>query len=405
MNVNKIREDFPVLKREINGKPIIYFDNACQTLKPLQVINAMNQYYYEFSACGGRSAHRLGVEVTMRCDEAREKVQRFLNASSPREIVFTKNSTESINTVARGLELKEGDIVITTDKEHNSNFVPWQVLKREKGILHLIVKSNDDGTFNIESFEESMSKRVKLVSMSHTSNLDGVTIPAEDVIKIAHDYNALVMLDGAQSAPHRRVDVKRMDVDFFALSVHKMCGPTGMGILYSKEEWLEQLKPLTTGGGAVEMVEYEKVKFLKAPEKFEAGLQNYAGIIGTGSAIDYLEKIGMDNIERHEIKLNRIITKEMESIQRVKLLGPKEPMLRGGNISFNVDGMNAHDVAMLFDGLSNVMLRSGMQCVHAWFDAHNIKGSVRASVYIYNTEEECKIFIDTLKKIAENFSQ
>ncbi len=401
LDIQKIREDFPVLRREINGKPIIYLDNACMTLKPKQVIEAMNSYYYEHPACGGRSVHRLGTEVTIKCDAAREKIKKFLNADGSEEIIFTKNTTEALNIVARGYRFNKGDVVLTTDREHNSNLTPWHLLKNMKGIKHEIVISNDDNTFNTEAFQEQMSNDVKLVSMVHTSNLEGYTIPAHEIVKIAHDHGALVMLDGSQSAAHRQVDVKELDVDFFAFSIHKMCGPTGMGVLYGKYDLLKELSPFIVGGDTVYETTYENSKFLDPPKRFEAGLQNFAGIIGSGAAVDYLSNIGMENVQNHETKLNRIMTSKLENILKVHILGPKEPEKKGGVMSFWVDDMDVHDIAMILDEVANIMLRSGMHCAHSWFKAKGINGSARASAYLYNTEEEAKIFGETLEDVVE----
>lgn len=393
-----LRFDFPILQKRIAGKPIIYFDNACMTLKPTPVIAAMDDYYENFPACVGRSAHKLGKLATERYAKAREKVAKLIGAK-PEEVVFTRNTTEGINLIANCFNLKSGDVVLTTDKEHNSNLLPWQQLK-EKGVVHRICFSKPDGTFDLESFKKNLDGTVKLVSMVHTSNLDGTTIPVEQIIKLAHANGSLVLLDAAQSVPHKKIDVKKMDVDFLAFSGHKMCGPTGVGVLYGKFELLKQLKPFMVGGDTVKTTTYTSAEFLLPPEKFEAGLQNYAGAIGLGTAAEYLQKIGLENIEKHEIELNKFITEEISKIPGVKILGPQNPELRGGIISFVVEGMDMHYIAQLLDNLENIAVRSGQHCVHSWFNANKVPGSVRASLYFYNTKEEAKIFIDTLKKIC-----
>src|SRR3990172_2411317 len=326
MDLEKIRLDFPALAKKWNGKQLIYFDNACMTLKPGQVIDAMDRYYSDYPVCGGRSLYRMAKQVDEKVAESREKIQKFLGAARPEEIIFTRNTTEGLNLVANCLEFKKGDIVLTTDREHNSNLIPWQVQSNKKGIKHIVVYSNQDNTFNIEDFKEILSKNknVRLVSMVHTSNLDGYTLPAKDIIKIAHDNNVLVMLDGAQSAPHRPVDVRALDVDFFALSVHKMLGPSGMGVLFGKHHLLEELSPFIVGGDTVSDTTYEGAKFLPPPEKFEAGLQNYAGIIGSGAAVDYLKNVGLSNIEKYEEKINRIITDGIKNIPGLKIIGPQD---------------------------------------------------------------------------------
>jgi cysteine desulfurase/selenocysteine lyase len=409
MDIQKIRRDFPALSKKWNDKYPIYFDNACMTLKPIQVINAMDEYYNEYPVCGGRSIHKMAKKVDEKVTQAREKFQRFLVASCPEEIVFTRNTTEGLNLVANSLDFKKGDIVLTTDREHNSNLVPWQVQAQKRGIKHKIVYSNADNTFDLPAFEEIFykNKNVRLVSMVHTANLDGYTIPAKEIIKIAHDHGALVMLDGAQSAPHKSVDVKALDADFFVLSVHKMAGPTGMGVLYGKHHLLEEIAPFIVGGDTVSDTTYDGAKYLPPPEKFEAGLQNYAGIIGSGEAVDYISSVGLSNIEEHEKRINTIITKGIKDLSGLKIIGPQEPSKRGGIISFTVElpkGGDAHDIALVLDETENIEVRSGAFCVHSWFNYRKCEAAVRASLYMYNTEDEAKKFIDTLGKTIGLFN-
>ncbi|MGQ9583267.1 MAG: aminotransferase class V-fold PLP-dependent enzyme [Thermoplasmatota archaeon] len=404
MDLARIRSDFPVLQREVGGKPIIYLDNACMTLKPRQVVEAMADYYNRLSACGGRSVHKLATEVTVKFEEGRERMRRFLNANEHREIVFTRNTTEGINLVSRSLDLKRGDIVVTTDREHNSNLVPWLRLRDEKGVRHVVVGSREDGTFDMEALEARMSRRVRLVAMAHTSNLDGYTIPAGDVIRVAHDHGALVLLDGAQSAPHREVDVRKLDVDFYAFSVHKMLGPTGTGVLYGKYELLERLRPFIVGGDTVERTSYEDYRMLKPPAKFEAGLQDYAGVIGAAAAAEYLMSLGRDRVHEHEVRLNTVLTRGLREIPGASIIGPADPALRGGITSFNIEGIEPHDIAMILDEVANIMIRSGQHCVHSWFHARKLKGSARASLYLYNTEEEVRAFLDVLGRVARDLS-
>jgi len=409
MDIQKIRLDFPALSKKWNGKYPIYFDNACMTLKPVQVIDAMNEYYSEYPVCGGRSIHKMAKKVDEKVTEAREKFQKFLGASCPEEIIFTRNTTEGVNLVANTIDFKKGDVVFTTDREHNSNLVPWQVQAHKKGIRHIIVYSNPDNTFDIQGFEELMNehKNVRLVSMVHSANLDGYTIPAKEIIRIAHDHGALVMLDGAQSAPHKSINVKELDVDFFALSVHKMAGPSGMGVLYGKHHLLEEMAPFIVGGDTVSDTTYEGAKFLPPPEKFEAGLQNYAGIIGSGAAVDYIKNIGISNIEEHEKRLNIIITQGIKDMPGLEIIGPADANQRGGIISFTVDlpkGGDAHDIALVLDETENIEVRSGAFCVHSWFNYRKCDAAVRASLYMYNTEDEARKFIDTLGKTIGLFN-
>lgn len=403
MDVQKIRHDFPILQEGFEEQKIVYLDSACVSLRPKQVIEEINGYYNEYPGCAGRSVHKIATKVTMAVEEARIKVQKMIFAKEHNEIIFVRNTTEGLNLVAHGLTLKPGDRVIITDREHNSNLVPWLLLEKEKGIKLDVVPSNPDNSFNLETFENMLDSDVKLVSMVHTSNLDGYTIPAAEIIKLTHEQGALVMLDGAQSAPHKPIDVQQLDVDFFAFSLHKMLGPSGIGVLYGKQQNLEELKPFIVGGSTVQNSTYKSIKFLAPPEKFEAGLQNYAGIIGAGAAVDYLLNIGLSEIEQHDIKLNRIITESLSNYNEISLIGPKAPSLRGCSFSFNIKGVDCHDVAMILDEVGSIMIRSGMHCVHSWFNQHNINGSARASVYLYNTEDEVKFFCEKIIETIENF--
>jgi len=374
------------------------------SLRPVQVIDAVNDYYRNFPACAGRSSHKLGRQVTEEVGKAREVIKKFFNAKSSKEVVFTKNTTEAVNLVANSFDLKKGDVVVTSDREHNSNLMPWQILKQTKGIVHEIVKSNPDNTFNIDNFREIIvnnKNKIKLVSVVHTSNLDGYTLPAKEIIKISHDNSALVMLDAAQSAPHKDIDVRKLDADFLACSGHKMLGPSGIGALYAKHHLLEKMSPFMVGGDTVINTTYDSFQLEEPPEKFEAGLQHYAGIIGFGAAAKYLMKIGRKNIGKHEIKLNKIVTNDFNDVKNIEIIGPKDPELRSGIVSFNIKNIDPHEVAGMLDASANIMVRSGMHCVHSWFNAHDIKGSARASFYLYNTKEEAKLLVEEIKKIVK----
>jgi len=402
MNIDKIREDFPALNQKLSGKPVVYFDNACMTLRPKQVIEAMTEYYEKYPGCAGRSMHKFGNMVTEKYNQSRQIIAKSIGAKE-NEILFTRNTTEGLNLVANSIKLEKNDTVILSDREHNSNLLPWQLLSNRKGIKYMTVKSNNDNTFNLETFKNNIedNKNVKLVSIVHTSNLDGYTLPAKDIIKIAHDAGALVMLDCAQSIPHKEVNVKKLDCDFLAFSGHKMLGPTGIGCLYGKYELLEKLDPFIVGGETVERTTYNTHIFMKPPEKFEGGLQNYAGAIGLGAAMKYLDNIGKSNIEKHENELNKIITKGLEDVN-AEIIGPGVEQ-RGGISSFNLKGMKHHDVAIMLDEMANVMIRSGQHCVHSWFDSRKIEGSARASLYLYNTKEECNVFLENIQKISKMF--
>ncbi|MEM4240379.1 MAG: cysteine desulfurase [Candidatus Woesearchaeota archaeon] len=386
MNVEKIRKDFTCLEQK--PKPV-YFDNACQSLRPKIVIEKMQEYYDKYPACAGRSWHDWGQKVTEEVKKARTTAQKFFNAKSPDEIIFTRNTTEGINLVANCLDLK-GKKVIITDKEHNSNLLPWQKLAKT-GIKFETVPFGDAG---------ALAKKISgagLVSMTMTSNADGTSIPAKEIIDTAHKNGALVLLDAAQSAPHQEISVKKLDADFLACSGHKMLGPSGTGILYGKKELLDKMPQFMVGGETVKDSTYATSEPEKVPEKFEAGLQNYSGILGLGAALEYLKNIGLEEIHKHEIALNKKITEAIGD--KVQLIGPKDAEQRSGIFSFNINKMNPHDVAMLLSKSHNIMTRSGMHCVHSWFHANNLPGSCRASLYLYNTEEECDIFIDAVKKL------
>ncbi len=398
MQDSDIRNSFPIL-RSHTGKPLIYFDNACQSLRPLPVIEAINRYYTEYPACGGRSMHSLGKRVDEEVDKAREKIAQFIGAKKKEEIVFTRNTTEGINLVANSLGLTGGDIVITSDKEHNSNLIPWQIL-RKIGIIHKIIPSRADNTFDLTAFKASLDKNVKLISICYTSNLDGVTNPIPEIIELAHAYDIPVLVDAAQAAPHQKIKVQDvLDVDFLAFSGHKVLGPSGTGVLYGKYKLLEKLSPFLVGGDTVASTTYETAEFLPPPEKFEAGLQDYAGIVGLGEAVRFIEKIGFDRITKQEQLLNSYLTEELKSLPGIHIIGPKEAEKRGGILSFYVDGVDSHQIALMLSSSAQIMVRSGQFCVHSWFNAHKIAGAVRISLAFYNTIEEAEYFVAELKKI------
>lgn len=403
MSLAEFRKDFPVLAKSHAGKPLVYLDNACMTLKPRQVIDAMSSYYEDLGSCGGRSVHKLAVEVTVRVDEVREKVARFLGARQKEECIYTRNTTEGINLVARGLRMERGDVVLTTDFEHNSNLAPWHLMRQVRGIEHEAVPSARDGSFEIENLKNVISRhegRVKLVSMVHSSNLTGATIPAREVAEVAHDARALVMLDAAQSVPHKPIDVSRLGVDFLACSVHKMCGPTGMGLLYIAAEHHPSVSPFIVGGDTVRAATVADTAFLGAPNKWEAGLQNYAGIIGTGAAVDYLDGAGLEAIAEHEATLNSAITQGLRGLEGLSIVGPEDASRRSGIFSFNLEGVDPHDIALALDEQANIAIRSGTHCVHSYFNARGMPGSARASCYFYNTREEAETFVRELRRLA-----
>jgi cysteine desulfurase/selenocysteine lyase len=403
MNIDTIREDFPFLKNSIDGRPIIYLDSACQSLRPNLVIDEINDYYKNLSSCGGRSSHSLAYETTKRVEESRKAIADIFNANSEDEIVFTRNTTEGINLVANSIGLKKDDVVITTDKEHNSNLVPWLYLEQKIGIKKKMASFDDE--FDLESFESLINSKVKLVSMVQTSNIDGTSIPVKEIIKIAHEKEIPVMLDGAQAAPHKRIDLKKLDVDFYAASGHKMLGPSGTGILYGKYDMLNQLANFIVGGDTVEETTYDSFIPKLPPKKFEAGLQDYAGILGLGKAAGYLRKIGPENIESHTNSLNNHITKRLKEMPKINILGPLDARKRSSIFSFNIDGFYPADISSYAEKGSNVFIRSGFHCCHSWFKANKINGSARASLGIYNTKEECDIFCEKIVELVNFVSK
>ena len=402
---NQNRNDFPTLQGE---NPPAYLDNACVTLKPQSVIDSIQRYYTEVPGCGGRSVHRYGTTVSKAVSDARTKLAKFLNAPSANEIVFTRNATHSINQIAHGMTWEKGDVVLTTDREHNSNLVPWLQLEQEQGVDHRVVPSHPDNTFDLEAFEAACADagdKLRMVAMSHVGNLDGVAIPIEKITSIAHDHGALVAIDGAQSTPHMNVDVQALDIDFLSFSIHKMCGPSGMGGLWGRYELLDGLRTIQSGGQTVQTSSYTDATWAAPPARFEGGLGNFSGMMATGAAIDYLTELDMNAVHEHEIRLNTIMTNGVKDLSGVSIIGPEDPAQRGGICSLLMDELPAHDVALLLDEAAGVMVRSGQHCVHSWFaDRGHPQGSLRASAYLYNNEEDVRRFVDTLNEIIQTLS-
>lgn len=399
MDSDSVRSDFPTVRRG-DG---IYLDSACQSLRPDSVIRAITEYYEEYPACGGRSVHSMATRVSVMMDETREALARFFGTDDPDCYVFTRNTTEGLNTAAYGLGLKKGDVVVTTDTEHNSNHVPWLRLRDAVGIERRMSRSGMDGVFDIESFKSCMDDRVKVVSVQHASNVTGVTVPVKEVAEIAHDHGAVVVIDGAQAAPHMPVDLEDIGADIYCFSVHKMLGPSGMGVMYGRREVLEKVAPLSLGGGTVGLTTYDYADLAPVPDRFEAGLHDYAGIAGTKAALEYLSHIGMDEVQRWDARLMRRIASDLEDVRNLRVVGPEDPDLRGSVFSFNIDGLGAYDIGMMLDSMAGVMIRSGMHCVHSFYKGRGIEGSARASTYIYNNEHEIDVFADTVRKISETF--
>ncbi|AGI47995.1 Selenocysteine lyase [Thermoplasmatales archaeon BRNA1] len=400
MDFSQIRRDFPTMRNDQG----VYLDSACQSLRPDSVIDAIREYYERCPACGGRSVHHLSNEVSVRVDETRETLCSFFNGEDPDHFVFTRNTTDGINTVAGGFGLKKGDVVVTTDSEHNSNYVPWLNLRDSVGIVIRRSVSGTEGIFDIESFKEQMGKDVKLVSVCHVSNVTGVEVPVKDVADIAHEYGAKVLVDGCAAAPHIKVDIRDSGADFYAFSMHKLLGPSGFGVLYGRPGILEELGMRSFGGGTVGMVTYDSATFAPVPDRFEAGLQDYAGVFGTKAAIDYISKIGMDEVERHDSELVKYMMDSVEDVRGLSVVGPSDPSKRRSIFSFNIAGLLSHDIAMMLDSIDGIMIRSGMHCAHSFFDGRGIDGSARASVYLYNDKSDIDRFSAALRKVAETFS-
>lgn len=399
MDISELRKDFPTM-REGDG---VYLDSACQSLRPDSVIDAVLEYYRKYPSCGSRSVHSMSSKVAMTVDETREALMSFFGTDDPDCYIFTKNCTEGMNIVAFGSGLKKGDAVVTTDSEHNSNHVPWLMMADNVGISRKFARTSEDGSFDIESFKDCMGKDVKLVSVLHASNVTGCVMPIKEITEIAHDHGAKVLVDGSQAAPHIKVDLKDLDVDYYSMSVHKMLGPSGMGVLYGKKENLKDLRPLAAGGGAVGMVGYDKAEFAPVPEKFEPGLQNYSGIFGTKAALEYLSAIGMCRIMDHDRMLMRSMFDMTKGVDGLEMVGPNDPEKRCGVFSFNIRGLGPHDVAMMMDSIDGIMIRSGMHCAGPFYESRNLKGSARASVYLYNNRDDIARFARTLGYISETF--
>lgn len=397
MNVEEIRRDFPLLRTGI-----IYLDSASSSLTPEPVINKMLEFYREYRTNIGRSIHRLSERATQEFENARKIIQNFIGATHASEIIFTKNTTEGINLVASGMCWKRGDKVVTTLLEHHSNFIVWQRLKRF-GVRLEVVKPNREGMIEIEEFERAVDKDTKLVCLTHVSNVLGTISPLKEIAEIAHEHDALVLVDAAQSVPHMKVNVRDLDCDFLAFSGHKMLGPTGVGVLYIREEHMGKIEPLCIGGGTVEDVDLEGYRLKPPPFSFEGGTPPIAEVIGLGEAVRYLSRLGMENILEHERNLTRKALDGLSELSGVEVYGTKQLEKRSGIVSFNVEGMNPHEVARLLDQLGKIAVRSGHHCA---IPLHNFlgrpQGSVRASFYVYNTPEEVERFLDVLAEIVKH---
>ncbi len=401
MDVERIRGDFPALRPRDAGESLAYLDSACMSLVPQAVLDAMSEYYRDFPGCAGRSLHRYAEEVGRRVEGTRADFARYLGAEGPDSVVFLRNATEAINVVGRGLDWQRGDRVLVSDQEHNSNLVLWQRLAKERGIRLEILPLSDDGRFDAERFEAKLAEGVRLVSLFQTSNLDGRSLPVREICERAHDREAQVLFDGCQAAPHRPAHLTRDGVDYYALSLHKMLGPTGTGLLAGRPEALNSLPPLVVGGETVEWTTLEDHALRPPPHRFEAGLQNYAGILGARAGLAYLSKLDPDERAAHEIGLNRRLTSALGDEPRLRLLGPSDPSARPSIFAFALRGIDPHDVALFLDAGPGVLVRSGQHCVHSWYRAHGLNGNVRASLYFYSSERDVDRLVGGIRELLE----
>ena len=410
-DVQKIREDFPILSREVYGKPLVYLDNAATTQKPLCVLDAMRDEYLNVNANVHRGVHYLSQQATDLHEAAREKVRSFINARKIEEIVFTRGTTEAINLVAASFcesQMKAGDEVLVTEMEHHSNIVSWQLQAQRRGIVVKHLPITDDGRLVCcDSIATYITERTRLVSVAHVSNVLGTINPVQDIIKIAHQHGIPVLVDGAQSAPHMAIDVQAMDCDFFAFSGHKMYGPTGIGVLYGKEEWLEKLPPYQGGGEMIDKVTWEKTTFERLPFKFEAGTPDYVATHGLATAIDYMNSVGLDNIKSHEEELTRYCMEQLQAIDGMHIYGPTttpaaSPADKDAVVSFNVGAIHHLDMGTLLDRLG-IAVRTGHHCAQPLMDRLGISGTVRASFAMYNTKEEVDALVAGIRRVSQMF--
>ena len=403
-NINKVREDFPILSRKVYGKPLVYLDNAATTQKPLCVLDAMREEYLNVNANVHRGVHYLSQQATDLHEAAREKVRQFINARKTEEIVFTRGTTEAINLIASSFcesQMKEGDEVLVSDMEHHSNIVPWQLQAQRKGIVVRHLPIDDKGCLvSCDAIEDYMTERTKLVSIAHVSNVLGTINDVQHIVEMAHSRGIPVLIDGAQSAPHMKIDVQQLDCDFYAFSGHKMYGPTGIGVLYGKEEWLEKLPPYQGGGEMIDKVSWEKTTFERLPFKFEAGTPDYVATHGLATAIDYITSLGLDNIKAHEQELTRYCMEQLKTIDGMRIFGEAEQ--KDAVVSFLVGDIHHLDMGTLLDRLG-IAVRTGHHCAQPLMDRLGISGTVRASFALYNTKEEIDVLVAGIRRVSQMF--
>ena len=399
-SVNEIRKDFPILERSVNGKPLVYFDNAATSQTPQVVIDTIVDYYSNYNANIHRGVHSLSQEATDKYENSRIKIQKHFNAKEAYEIIFTSGTTHSINIIASGFSslLNKGDEIIVSALEHHSNIVPWQMLCEKTGTLLKVIPMKLDGTLDMKTYHNLLNEKTKLVFCNHVSNALGTINPIKEIIDAAHKVNAAVLIDGAQATPHIKPDVQELDVDFYVASAHKLCGPTGQGMLYGKTAWLEKLPPYQGGGEMIATVSFEKTTYAGLPHKFEAGTPNICGGIAFGTAIDYMNAIGFNEIAAYENELLEYATKQLIKIDGIKIYGTSKN--KTAVISFNVDVVHPYDIGAILDKLG-VAVRTGHHCAQPIMDFYQIPGTVRASFSFYNTKTEIDIFINSLKKAIQ----
>ncbi|HDR7394117.1 TPA: cysteine desulfurase SufS [Bacillus toyonensis] len=403
MNIHEIRKQFPILDQKVNGKQLVYFDSAATSQKPIQVIETLERYYKEYNSNVHRGVHTLGTKATDAYEGAREKVRKFINAKSMEEIIFTRGTTTALNTVAAsyGLEnVKEGDEIVISYMEHHSNIIPWQQVAKKTGATLKYLPLQLDGTISLEDVRQTVTPNTKIVSIMHVSNVLGTINPVKEIGAIAHENGAIMIVDGAQSAPHMKVDVQDLNCDFYALSAHKMCGPTGVGVLYGKKELLNNMEPIEFGGEMIDFVDLQESTWKELPWKFEAGTPIIGNAIGLGAAIDFLEEIGLHIIEKHEHELAQYALERLSEVDGVTIYGPKH---RAGLVTFNIEDVHPHDVATVLD-VEGIAVRAGHHCAQPLMKWLKASSTARASFYLYNTKEEIDTFVESLIKTKEYFT-
>ena len=400
-----IKSYFPILNQEVNGHPLVYLDSAATSQKPIQVIEAITNYYNVDNSNVHRGVHTLGNRATDFYEGAREKVRKFINASSTQEVIFTRGTTTSLNTIAAAYgrqNIEEGDEIVITYMEHHSNIIPWQQLAKEKGAVLKYIDLEADGTLSLDTVRATITPKTKIVSVVYVSNVLGTINPIKEITKIAHENGAIMVVDCAQAAPHMKVDVQDLDVDFAALSGHKMCAPTGIGVLYGKRALLENMEPIEFGGEMIDFVGLHDSTWKELPWKFEGGTPIIAGAVGLGAAIDFLEEIGLDNIAAHEHQLARYAMDQLETIEGLTIFGPRDPMKRCGLVTFNLDDVHPHDVATVLD-MSGIAVRAGHHCAQPLMKWLQVTATARASFYMYNDEADIDRLVAGLRSAKEYF--